>query len=90
MSEHEGFVDVIGALEPGAIAGSIAGEAHNRLAETLELTIDSLGEQDRELNQLQRIELLRNASQAFDGFEGYVFNVLMDDLNRIRMREVDA
>jgi len=36
----EGFVNVKGTVEPSALAGSIAAEAHGRVAEAIALALD--------------------------------------------------
>jgi len=57
MSQVDGLVTVDGTLvEPAAIAGWIADEAHQRVAEAVTLTIDGLANDGRELNQIQRID----------------------------------
>jgi hypothetical protein len=82
-----GFVDVMGALEPDAIGRGIAMSAHRRMGEVIGLVIDWLDEQDNGLNQKQKIELASTASMCFDGFERDVVKTLVEECERIRIRE---
>jgi hypothetical protein len=50
----EGFVDVKGQVEPRAIAGAIASDAHRRVAEAIVLTMTWLEEDDRRLTSSKR------------------------------------
>ncbi len=69
---------VTGSFEPDALAASIAHSVQTRVAEVVTLTIDRLAEDDRELNQLQKIELVQFAVSVFDGVEREV----LDEIER--------
>jgi hypothetical protein len=83
----DGFVDVLGAVEPRAIAGAIARDAHERMAEAIAVTRDALENGGRGLSQVQEVELLLNASRALDGFEAATLAVLERAFEPIRVRE---
>lgn len=55
-----------------ALAASIAKDVLDRAAETIVLTMDWLEEDDRELNQMQKVQLVETALQCFDGVETQV------------------
>jgi hypothetical protein len=78
-----GFVEVSGSLEPMAIAGEIAIDAHGRVGEMLALVDDWLRDDGRELNQKQRIELMSTALRCMDGFERATLDTLVAALSRI-------
>ena len=73
-----GRVEVAGALEPSAIAGEIAADAHERIGEILALVDDWLRDDGRELNQRQKIELMSTALRSMDGFERATLETLME------------
>lgn len=77
-----GFVDFTGKLEPEALAGAIARDAHDRLGDVVVLTIDWLAEGGQPLTQKQKAALTTNASRLFDGFERDVLNVLLAEVQR--------
>jgi hypothetical protein len=54
-------------VDAGALAGAMVGEMSKRFAELVVLTLDRLEEDDRALNQVQKIEFVRTALQVFDG-----------------------
>jgi len=85
----EGFVDVLGAVEPRALAGGIAADAHRRLAEALVITMNHLEEDGRGLNELQKIALVGSTSRCLDGFEESVLAELGREFEQIRVRESD-
>jgi hypothetical protein len=85
----QGFVDVLGAVEPRALAGAIAADAHRRVAEALVLTMNHLEDDGCGLNEMQKIALVGSASRCMDGFEDSVMAELRDEFERIRVREVD-
>lgn len=82
-----GFVEVTGSLEPKAIAGAVAGDAHNRVGEVLALVDDWLREDGRALNQRQKIELMATALRCMDGFERETLDTLMRALRPIERSE---
>lgn len=82
----EDFVDVLGAVEPRALAGAIAAEAHRRAAEALVIAANYLEDDGRGLNELQKIELVASGSRCLDGFEAAVLAELADAFKRIRVR----
>jgi hypothetical protein len=71
------FVEIAGRVEPKALAGAIAADAHQRVAEAVTLTIDWLEEEGRELNQLQKTKLLECVLRCGDGFERQTLETLM-------------
>jgi hypothetical protein len=83
----EGFVNVKGTVEPRALAGAIATDAHHRVAEAVALTIDHLEEDGRGLNEMQKIVLVSRASLCLDGFEASVLADLAETFERIQVRE---
>jgi hypothetical protein len=82
-----GFVAVMGALEPDAIAGHIASNAHRRVGQLVALVDDWLAEQNNALNQKQKVELSSTALRLMDGFEQEVIDTLVEECDRIRIRE---
>jgi hypothetical protein len=88
MADKEiGFVDVLGALEPTALAGTVAANAHRRLGELVALTLSWLEEDGNPLNEKQAMMLAANASRMFDGFETETLAAVLADVERIRVRE---
>ena len=85
----EGFVDVFGAVEPDALAAAIAMEAHQRSAEALVVAMNELDDEDRGLNELQKVRLVEMASKCLDGFEASVRAELKTEFDRIRVRVAD-
>jgi hypothetical protein len=59
-------------FEIDAVAGAISSDVHRRAAETVVLTTDWLAEEGRELNQMQKVELVQTAIRCFDGVEATV------------------
>jgi hypothetical protein len=68
-------------IEVDALAGAITRNVLRAAAETVVLTVDWLEQQRRELNQLQKIELVRTALLSFQGIE--------EDVKDAIQREVD-
>lgn len=85
-TKDTGFVDVSGKLEPSALAGGIAIEAHNRLGEMVVCTADWLDDDGNPLTQRQVTALTSNASRFFDGFEGVVIDLISDAISDANMR----
>ena len=83
------MIEVAGRLEPKALAGRIATDAHERIAEAITLTIDRLAEDGRELNQLQRVELFGSVLTCVDGFERQGYDTLMRQFSLVE-RSDDA
>lgn len=79
-----GRVEVSGELDPGALAGDIAADAHERVAEALTLTVDHLEEDGRGLNQLQKIKLAESFLRCLDGFERATLDALMNAIDRAK------
>jgi hypothetical protein len=90
MATQIGFVDVVGAIEPKALAGGIARNAHHRLGELVALTCGWLEEDSNGLNEKQRIALTANASMLFDGFEGDGLKEILQHVERIRLEGGEA
>jgi hypothetical protein len=84
------MIEVAGRLEPKALAGRIASDAHERIAEAITLTIDRLEEDGRELNQLQRVELFGSVLTCVDGFERQVYDTLVEAFSRANERGDDG
>ena len=55
-----------------ALAAGIAKDVLDRAAETIVLTMDWLEEDGRELNQMQKVQLVETALRCFDGVEAQV------------------
>jgi hypothetical protein len=55
-----------------ALASSIAKDMLDRAAETIVLTMDWLEEDGRELNQMQKVQLVETTLRCFDGVEAQV------------------
>ncbi len=83
--EEVGFVDVVGTVEPHALAVQIARNAHHRVGELVVLTMIWLDEDGNPLNEKQRTMLAANASRMFDGFENEVLGKILDEIKRIRV-----
>lgn len=73
-------------LDPDAIAGAIAADAHTRVAEAVTLTLDWLEDQDRALNERQKIEFIGAVLRSMDGFE----RETLDEITRAIERADDA
>ena len=89
-SEDLGFVEVSGTLEPKALAGEIARDAHTRVGEILALVDDWLRDGGRELDQRQKIELMSTAFCSMDGFERATLETLMEAFAGIEGGERDG
>jgi hypothetical protein len=76
-------LNVAGMVEPSALAGAIAADAHERVAEAVTLTIDWLEEEGRELNQLQKAKLLECVLRCSECFERQTLDTLMREFSRI-------
>jgi hypothetical protein len=85
-----GFVEVAGRVEPEAIAGEIARDAHTRVGEILALVDDWLRDDGRELNQPQKIELMGTALRCMDGLERHALDTVMRALTPIERSGADA
>jgi hypothetical protein len=85
--EQIGFFEVAGTLEPKAIAGEIAREAHNRVAEAVTLTLDWLEDEGRPLNQIQKTQFVECVLCCMDGFEWATLDELMREFSRIEREE---
>jgi hypothetical protein len=81
--ENLGFFEVAGKLEPKGIAGEIARDAHNRVAEAVTLTLDWLEEEERPLNQVQKVQFLECVLRCMDGFERTTLETLMGEFAKI-------
>lgn len=81
-TENPGFVPVNGHLEPSAIAGAIAIDAHQRLGEMIVCTCTWLDDDGNGLNEKQQTELTANASRFFDGFEQGVIDEILNAVRR--------
>jgi hypothetical protein len=77
-----GFVEVAGTVEPKAIAGGIARDANNRVAEAVTLTLDWLEEDGNPLNQTQKVQFLESVLSCMDGFERAVLDEIMEAIER--------
>lgn len=85
-----GFVSVSGRLEPDALAGNIAANAHRRVGELVALTGDWLENLERPLTQVQKIDLMANALRLMDGFEGDVALTVTDAIEGADRRGADT
>ena len=85
-----GFVEVAGTLEPGAIAGEIARDAHNRVGELVALVDNWLRSAGSELTEEQKIELVSTALRCMDGFERSTIDTLVEQFARIETAGGDA
>jgi hypothetical protein len=56
-------------VDIGALAGALYGEAAQRIADMVVLTIDHLDEDGHALNQIQKIALVRTALITAEGLE---------------------
>ena len=83
----DGLVNVSGTVEPKALAGGIASEAHGRVAEAIALAINQLEEGRNGFNELQKIALVKSTIWCMDGFEASVLADLADTFGRIRVQE---
>jgi hypothetical protein len=77
-----GFVEVDGRVEPKAIAGAIATDAHNRVAEAVTLTLDWLDDEGRPLNQMQKVQFVECVLRCMDGFERSTLDEIMEAIER--------
>lgn len=69
-------------VDIGALAGSIYGEASDRIAQVVVLTIDRLDEDGLPLHQMQKIELVKTAMQLTEGLEAHVAEDLKTTLEQ--------
>lgn len=67
-------------VDVGALAGSISGDVRDRVSATIVRLFDTLDEEGRPLNQVQKVDAVRVALDAFDGFEVAVADELIRDL----------
>ena len=81
--ESLGFFEVAGTLEPKGIAGEIARDAHNRVAEAVTLTLDWLEEQGNPLSQVQKVQFVECVLRCMDGFERHTLDALIREFSRI-------
>jgi hypothetical protein len=79
---HPGFVTVAGDLEPSAIAGHIARDAHNRVAEAVTLTLDWLENDGNPLKQTQKVQFVECVLRCMDGFERSALDEIMEAIER--------
>ena len=77
-----GFVEVDGRVEPKAIAGAIATDAHNRVAEAVTLTLDWLDDEGNPLNQTQKVQFVECVLRCMDGFERSTLDEIMEAIER--------
>jgi hypothetical protein len=80
-----GFVQVAGQLEPTAIAGEVARNAHNRVAEAVTLTLDWLDSDGRPLSEVQKVQFVECVLRCMDGFERDVLDELVEVCDRIKV-----
>jgi hypothetical protein len=69
-------------VDVGALAGAIRNDAAERVASLLVVGFDSLEEDEKALNQPQKIELVQCAIEFLDGLEREVAVLLVDGLTR--------
>lgn len=81
-----GFVEVTGTLEPSAIAGDIARDAHNRVAEAMTLTLDWLDDEGNPLNQTQKVQFVECVLRCMDGLERTTLDTLTEAISRANAR----
>jgi hypothetical protein len=84
-TQHVGFVEVKGSIEPGALAGEFARNAHNRVGEILTLICDWLEGDGNGLNQTQKVEFNAVALRCMDGFYREVLDELVEVCDRIKV-----
>ena len=90
VQDDLGFVEVAGTLEPSAIAGEIARDAHNRVGELVALVDNWLRSAGWELSERQKIELVSTALRCMDGFERSTTDTLVEQFARIEAGGDDA
>jgi hypothetical protein len=69
-------------VDVGALAAAIKSDVTDRLSTVLVAGFESLEENDRGLDQIQRAELTQYAFDVFDGLERSIAQTLVDDLAR--------
>lgn len=77
-----GWIEVPNRIEPRALAGSIAANASERIAETLVYTFRACEEDGRELNDLQKATLVEGLLRCWDGFEDATLDTLLEAVGR--------
>jgi hypothetical protein len=69
-------------VDAGALAGAISNEVAERFASSLVVSFRRCEEDDRPLNDLQKIKLVEEALYVFNGFERFAAVQIVDDLTR--------
>jgi len=70
------------SVDVGALSGELHGAAMDAMAATLIVAFDHLEEDDNPLNQLQRVELVREALLISANLEAMFARTIINDLER--------
>ena len=85
-TQHVGFVEVKGSIEPAALAGEFARDAHNRVTEVVTLTLNWLDADGTPLSEVQKVQFVECVLRCMDGSERDVLDELGEVYDRIKIR----